>query len=91
MNFSIKKIGFLFGQENTCPPAFVERVDSKKEDGITSEFVKINKVEQVLNCGYDVIIDRMSQMSVYNALILRVLHLPALLLSIIRSGGQTQM
>ncbi len=33
----------------------------------------------------------MSQMSVYNALILRVLHLPALLLSIIRSGGQTDV
>ncbi len=27
----MKKIGILFGQENTFPPAFVERVNSKKE------------------------------------------------------------
>ena len=25
----MKKIGILFGQENTFPPAFVERVNSK--------------------------------------------------------------
>jgi hypothetical protein len=57
----MKKIGILFGQENTFPPAFVERVNSKKEKGITAEFVKIDKVIQGEPSGYDVIIDRISQ------------------------------
>lgn len=57
----MKKIGILFGQENTFPPAFVERVNSKKEKGITAEFVKIDKVVQGETSGYDVIIDRISQ------------------------------
>jgi hypothetical protein len=57
----MKKIGILFGQENTFPQAFVDRVNSKNEDGITAEFVKINKVVQGVPQGYDVIIDRISQ------------------------------
>jgi len=57
----MKKIGILFGQETTFPPAFVERVNSKKEDGINAEFVKIDKVIQGEPIGYDVIIDRISQ------------------------------
>lgn len=57
----MKKIGILFGQENTFPPAFVERVNSKKEPGITAELLKLDKVIQAEPCGYDVIIDRISQ------------------------------
>jgi len=57
----MKKIGILFGQENTFPPAFVERVNSKKESGITAELLKLDKVIQGEPCGYDVIIDRISQ------------------------------
>lgn len=57
----MKKIGILFGQENTFPQAFVERVNEKNEDGIIAEFVSIDKVEQGVSCGYDVIIDRISQ------------------------------
>jgi len=61
----MKKIGILFGQENTFPPAFVERVNLKNEsvDGeeISAEFVKIDKVVQGEPSGYDVIIDRISQ------------------------------
>jgi len=57
----MKKIGILFGQENTFPGAFVERVNSKNVDGITAEFIKIDKVVQGEPCGYDVIIDRISQ------------------------------
>jgi glutathione synthase/RimK-type ligase-like ATP-grasp enzyme len=58
---NMKKIGILFGQENTFPQAFVERVNSKKEDGISAEFIRIDKVIQGEPCGYDVIIDRISQ------------------------------
>jgi glutathione synthase/RimK-type ligase-like ATP-grasp enzyme len=61
MRSRMKKIGILFGQEKTFPPAFVERVNSKNEDGITAEFVSIDKVIQGEPSGYDVIIDRISQ------------------------------
>lgn len=57
----MKKIGILFGQERTFPQAFIERVNSKKEEGIKAEFVKIDKVIQGDSSGYDVIIDRISQ------------------------------
>jgi len=57
----MKKIGILFGQETTFPPAFVEKVNSKNEKGITAEFVKIDKVIQGDPSGYNVIIDRISQ------------------------------
>jgi hypothetical protein len=57
----MKKIGILFGQEKTFPPAFVERVNSKVGEGIVAEYVSIDKVIQGDSCGYDVIIDRISQ------------------------------
>ncbi|MBU2493964.1 MAG: hypothetical protein KJ571_15160 [Bacteroidetes bacterium] len=57
----MKKIGILFGQENTFPPALVERINSKKEKGIFAELAKINKVLQAEPTGYAVIIDRISQ------------------------------
>lgn len=57
----MKKIGILFGQENTFPQAFVDRVNSKKENGIAAELLKIDKVVQSETNGYDIIIDRISQ------------------------------
>jgi len=57
----MKKIGILFGQENSFPQAFVERVNEKNESGIVAEFVTIDKVIQAESNGYDVIIDRISQ------------------------------
>jgi hypothetical protein len=57
----MKKIGILFGQENTFPQAFVERVNSKKETDILAELAHINKVIQGEPIGYDVLIDRISQ------------------------------
>ena len=61
----MKKIGILFGQENTFPQAFVDRVnmkmDAEGESNIRAEFVKIDKVVQSESSGYSVIIDRISQ------------------------------
>src|SRR3982751_6820317 len=58
----MKKIGILFGQEHSSPPAFVERVNQKTGGkDIVAEFVRIDKVAQGEPCGYDVIIDRISQ------------------------------
>ena len=57
----MKKIGILFGKENSFPPAFVERVNSKNVKGVTAEFVKVDELIQGKPTDYAVIIDRISQ------------------------------
>ncbi len=57
----MKKIGILFGKENSFPPAFVERVNSKGVKGVEAEFVKVEELIQGKPSGYAVIIDRISQ------------------------------
>ena len=57
----MKKIGILFGMEDTFPQAFIERVNSKNEKGISAEAVSIDKVVQNKATEYAVIIDRISQ------------------------------
>ena len=57
----MKKIGILFGMEDTFPQAFIERVNSKNEKGIIAEAVSIDKVIQNQGGEYAVIIDRISQ------------------------------
>lgn len=57
----MKKIGILFGKERSFPMAFVERVNSKGVPGVMAEPVRIDKAMQGVHCGYDVIIDRISQ------------------------------
>ncbi len=57
----MKKIGILFGQEDTFPWAVIERINSKKVDGITGEPVRIDRLAQGEPSGYAVIIDRISQ------------------------------
>jgi glutathione synthase/RimK-type ligase-like ATP-grasp enzyme len=58
----MKKIGILFGQEHSFPPAFVERVNQKTGgQEIHAEFVRMDKVVQGDPTGYDVVIDRISQ------------------------------
>ncbi|MGG9963019.1 ATP-grasp domain-containing protein [Ferruginibacter sp. SUN106] len=57
----MKKIGMLFGKERSFPMAFIDRVNSKKIDGIIAEPVYIDKVMQGEPSGYAVIFDRISQ------------------------------
>ncbi len=58
----MKKIGILFGQENSFPWAFIERVNNTvRNKEMVAEPVRIDKVIQGEPCGYDVIIDRISQ------------------------------
>ena len=57
----MKKIGILFGMEDTFPHAFVARVNEKAEKGIVAEPVRIDKVIQNELTEYAVIIDRISQ------------------------------
>lgn len=57
----MKKIGILFGQENTFPQAFIDRVNAKNVNGIVAEAVNIEQVRQGEATDYAVIIDRISQ------------------------------
>jgi hypothetical protein len=57
----VRKIGILFGQEDTFPWAFIDRVNAKNIEGITAEPVRIEKLMQGEPTEYAVIIDRISQ------------------------------
>jgi len=57
----MKKIGVLFGMENTFPPALVEKINNMKVEGIHAEAVKVGGVKMADPSGYAVIIDRISQ------------------------------
>ena len=57
----MKKIGVLFGMENTFPPALVEKINGMKVDDVRAEFVKLGGVKMAEPSGYKVIIDRISQ------------------------------
>ncbi|MBZ5719073.1 MAG: hypothetical protein LAO03_01710 [Acidobacteriia bacterium] len=64
----MKKIGIIFGMENSFPPAVVEKINSMKVEGVTAEFVKLGGVKMAEPSGYRVIIDRISQdISFYRA------------------------
>jgi glutathione synthase/RimK-type ligase-like ATP-grasp enzyme len=57
----MKKIGIIFGMENTFPPALVEKINSMKVEGVSAEAVKLGGVKMAHPSGYRVIIDRISQ------------------------------
>ncbi|NSL87812.1 hypothetical protein ECE50_013270 [Chitinophaga sp. Mgbs1] len=57
----MKKIGMLYGQEDTFPQAFADRVNRINPPGIFAEAVTIDKVLQGADSGYAVIVDRISQ------------------------------
>ncbi len=56
----MKKIGVLFGQENTFPGALVEEINQREIDGIRAEFVQVGGVKMAEPCPYAVIVDRIS-------------------------------
>ena len=57
----IKKVGILFGMEDTFPWAFIDRVNELGNGEVIAEPVLIDKVQQGIDYGYHVIIDRISQ------------------------------
>jgi hypothetical protein len=64
----LKKIGVLFGMENTFPGALVDRINSMEIEGIKAEFVHVGGVQMAVPSGYDVIVDRIShEMPFYRA------------------------
>ena len=56
-----KRIGVLFGMENTFPPALVERINAAKADGVRAEVLKVGGVKMAEPSGYSLIVDRISQ------------------------------
>jgi glutathione synthase/RimK-type ligase-like ATP-grasp enzyme len=56
----MKKIGVLFGMENSFPGALVERINAKNVDGIEAEFVRTGAVLLASEPHYSVIVDRIS-------------------------------
>lgn len=56
----MKKIGLLFGMEQTFPPALVEEIN-RRDQGVAAEFVKVGGITLDTLFEYDVILDRISQ------------------------------
>ena len=57
----VKKVGILFGMEDTFPWAFIDRVNQLGNGEIIAEPVQIDKLQQGIDYGYSVIFDRISQ------------------------------
>lgn len=57
----MKRIGILNGRETTFPPALIERINSKRPEGIHAEPVLIHKLVQGEATPYAVLLDRISQ------------------------------
>jgi hypothetical protein len=56
----MKKIGIIFGMENTFPGALVDRINLYGRGEITAEFMTLGGIIDTRGSGYDVIIDRIS-------------------------------
>jgi len=56
----MKKIGILFGPENSFPGALVEHINARNIDGIHAEFVETGAVHLDKPANYAVIVDRVS-------------------------------
>lgn len=56
-----KKVGILFGMEDTFPWAFIDKVNELGKGKVVAEPVQIDKVQQGIDYGYSVIFDRISQ------------------------------
>lgn len=56
----MKKIGVLFGMENSFPGALVERINALHVEGISAEFVETGAVRLDAPSRYAVLVDRIS-------------------------------
>src|SRR5579862_7817575 len=57
----MKKIGILYGMENTFPFALIDRINALDIQGVRAESLLVGGVGMAQPSGYDVIIDRISQ------------------------------
>ncbi|HTY60069.1 MAG TPA: hypothetical protein VMF59_14710 [Bacteroidota bacterium] len=75
----MKRIGILFGMENTFPPAVVERINRMAAEAsadVRAEFVRVGTTDMEVPSRYDLIIDRISHDIPYYRAVLKhaVLH-----------------
>lgn len=56
----MRKIGIIYGMENTFPAALVDRINSKKVPDVTAEHIRIGGIKMAEASGYRVIVDRIS-------------------------------
>lgn len=56
----MKKVGLLFGMEQTFPPALVAEINGR-DDGVSAEFLKVGGIRLDQAFEFDVILDRISQ------------------------------
>src|SRR6187431_1261969 len=54
------RVGVLFGQEESFPPAVADRINAMRLPGLTAEFVQVGAVRMDEPARYRVIIDRIS-------------------------------
>jgi glutathione synthase/RimK-type ligase-like ATP-grasp enzyme len=60
MTENVKKIGIVYGMENTFPPALVDCINERRTPGILAEHIHIGAIRMAEPSGYSVIIDRIS-------------------------------
>ena len=64
----MRKVGLLYGMEQTFPPALVDRINSLAVEDVRAEHIKIGAVSLAQPSGYRVIVDRISHdISFYRA------------------------
>lgn len=56
----MKKIGVLYGMEESFPPALVDRINAMSVPGVAAEHLLVGAVRMAVPTGYDVIVDRIS-------------------------------
>jgi len=57
---SMRKIGIIYGMEQTFPVALVDRINAMHVDGVLAEHVHIGGIKMAEPSGYRVIVDRIS-------------------------------
>ncbi|MBI2689850.1 MAG: hypothetical protein HYX27_26385 [Acidobacteria bacterium] len=56
----MKRIGIIYGMENTFPPALVDHINARRIPNLQAEHVKVGGVMMDQSSGFDVVIDRIS-------------------------------
>jgi hypothetical protein len=56
----VKRVGILFGMENTFPPALVARINELNGKDVVADFVSVGGIKMAVPSDYRVIIDRIS-------------------------------
>jgi len=56
----MKKVGIIYGMENTFPFALIEEINARKGAGVQAESIVLGGVRMAEPSGYNVIVDRIS-------------------------------